>query len=900
MNTNFHLLIFHSSSVTPHPMMNKLQAHLSLSPSSHNHLKIKQNILFSPPSKIMSNYANFGSATNKPHWHLPADSIRPSGQYHYVNDNRHVHQHYHPEAQKQQQHQHQMAEVHPSILTPFIEQIQLKQKEVDQQKKHHQQQIQGSVKILSHDNTHVTTSNSNNNNNNNNNYEKEKEIENFEMINDVFSKHLVPPPPSIKPTVFSSGHHDAPSSTVNKKKQEKLNKFNLSMKSPLQDASRFNYENVVSTNRPSTPNVFVHLNNRTKDNAYKHHKQLHPAYKKKPFLPTPYEPEKQSEEIVLNGGYEPQHTFFTIEDAVTPNIAPSKNKFRDQIPVDEHIYEHQKVRQTTPRTTTSTTISSNINDLYEPTSTESSLKSTLKPRQKLRRRKQKPKHQQTENNVNNDGSEVTLKTKGKLSEIDENVLKTRNKINHPIRTRNKFNTQSTSPSTLSTSNEDEKSVELTTVTTHTSESSKQSEIFDPNNNQKRRVRIKFRNKLRTTTTDPAEAYDSDSKHADNQISETENEDFAINSKIASETSTIPTTAYSGLILPKLKFKNEIFTTFPTTASESSSTPTAPGSTASIESIPSKIPRPRFSIKEIKRKQLAQSVSPTTQTTTTTTTVSTSTTPDGQRFNRFRASFNRKRNETTLESAEENQIEKKKIFTLRTSPSSSIATATVTTTTVTSPTTTESSVLTSSINSRRNTLPKRTFPARNITRTPATEVEISSTAKPSRSTAITSRGNFRAKLKKKGPENEISLQSTTSSSSSTIDLEQNNHHHQFEDRRETVYSATSTEAPYKHETSIMKIAKTPSSVSKSSNIIENDFDQPSLATPDNDLNVSPSEHLQRVVELTLSGNDNDNNNFKSANIGNGALSRRIPNYFTISTDDPILPIQAFFPQINTNE
>lgn len=96
---------------------------------------------------------------------------------------------------------------------------------------------------------------------------------------------------------------------------------------------------------------------------------------------------------------------------------------------------------------------------------------------------------------------------------------------------------------------------------------------------------------------------------------------------------------------------------------------------------------------------------------------------------------------------------------------------------------------------------------------------------------------------------------------------------------------------------MKIAKTPSSISKPSNIIENDLDQ--LSSPDNDLNGSPSEHMQRVVELTLSAN-RDNTDFKSANIGTGTLSRRIPNYFTISTDDPILPIQAFFPQINTNE
>lgn len=855
--------------------MNKLQAHFSLSPSSHNHLKIKQNILFSPPSKLMSNYANFGTATNKPHWHQHSDQSRPSGQYHYVNDNRHVHQHqqqhqqhYHPEAQKQQQ---IMAEVHPSILTPFIEQVQLKQKEVDHQKKQHQQQIQGSVKILSHENS-----------------QSERDNENYEMINDVFSKHLVPPPPSMRPTVFSIGHHDAPqhqqqhnsnNNNNNRKKQEKLNKFNLSMKSPLQDASRFNYENVVSTNRPSTPNVFVHLNNRTKDNVYKQHKQLHPAYKKKPFLPTPYEPEKNEE--INNNGYEPQHTFFTIDDAVTPNVPTNveNKKHREHIPVDEEVYETYKSRQTTPKTTTVPSYSSN-----EHPSTEIS-KPTLKPRQKLRRRKQKPKHQLTDDLQNSDTEIPSKQNKVKLSEDEENVLKTRNKINHPNRSRNKFSTQSTPPSTISTSVEDEKAVELTTATTRTSESLKQTESSDLNGNVKRRVKIKFRNKLRTTTSDPSDAADFDSKHADNQISESENENFALHSKIVSETVTIPTTAYSGLILPKLKFKNEIFTTFPTTASESTVSSTS-GSTSTIEStIASKIPRPRFSIKEIKRKQLAQSISPTSPTTTTTT-VSTSSTPDGQRFNRFRASFNRRKNDTVLDSSsgEENN-EKKKFFTLKTSPSTTLTT-TVTTTTTTTESPPQSS---QSSTPRRSTLPKRTFPVRSFTKPPTTETETSSTPKPSRSTAISSRGNFRAKLKKKGPENEISTQSS-------FDSEQNNSNFHLESIVSRATS-TSTEAPYKHETSIMKIAKTPSSVSKPSNLIDNDFDQPSLATPDNDLNVSPSEHLQRVVELTLSGND-ENDVFKSANIG--TLSRRIPNYFTISTDDPILPIQAFFPQINTNE
>jgi hypothetical protein len=101
---------------------------------------------------------------------------------------------------------------------------------------------------------------------------------------------------------------------------------------------------------------------------------------------------------------------------------------------------------------------------------------------------------------------------------------------------------------------------------------------------------------------------------------------------------------------------------------------------------------------------------------------------------------------------------------------------------------------------------------------------------------------------------------------------------------------------------MKIAKTQPSHSikatTSNSITEDDTLMPSLSErhDSSDLVGSPSEHSQRVAELTVSANENST--FKSANIG--LLSRRIPNYFTISTDDPILPIQAFFPQIKTND
>ncbi|XP_030029074.2 proteoglycan 4 [Manduca sexta] len=56
-----------------------------------------------------------------------------------------------------------------------------------------------------------------------------------------------------------------------------------------------------------------------------------------------------------------------------------------------------------------------------------------------------------------------------------------------------------------------------------------------------------------------------------------------------------------------------------------------------------------------------------------------------------------------------------------------------------------------------------------------------------------------------------------------------------------------------------------------------------------------EHSKRVSDLTLAASKDYNKPgmFKTV----ASSSRRIPNYFTIATDDPILPIEAFFPQLN---
>lgn len=92
--------------------------------------------------------------------------------------------------------------------------------------------------------------------------------------------------------------------------------------------------------------------------------------------------------------------------------------------------------------------------------------------------------------------------------------------------------------------------------------------------------------------------------------------------------------------------------------------------------------------------------------------------------------------------------------------------------------------------------------------------------------------------------------------------------------------------YKRETAIMKIAKDDHSyrpytrVTKSNEIDDGE-----------DMNGSPSEQSERVAELTIFGS----NHFNSVNTASGA-SRRVPVYFTIATEDPILPIEAFFPQV----
>lgn len=62
-------------------------------------------------------------------------------------------------------------------------------------------------------------------------------------------------------------------------------------------------------------------------------------------------------------------------------------------------------------------------------------------------------------------------------------------------------------------------------------------------------------------------------------------------------------------------------------------------------------------------------------------------------------------------------------------------------------------------------------------------------------------------------------------------------------------------------------------------------------------LTDEDYSKRVSDLTSSfQTEYDTGFFKSI----PSNSRRIPNHFTISTEDPILPIQAFFPNLKDKE
>ncbi|KAL7038895.1 hypothetical protein ACKWTF_009732 [Chironomus riparius] len=973
------------SSVTPHsttkvhPVMSKLQAHMALAAMSqnqqsngNNNNKLKHahransgsSQEFSPPSQIVSNYANYDTATRIPLWNhngYPTNSHNQAHHSHNVDFHHHVHK---PESQVYQQQQQQiLPSVHPSIITPFLEQVQIKQKEAAaaaEQKNSFKQSHESSS--LEHNGS-------------------------FEVVNDVFSKHLVPPPPSTSKT-HHHHYHQKPSKAVDK--VEKYPKLNLSMQSPLQDASRFNYNNVISTATPSSsststaspyrnnhdvpkyrpsnsenvhfetekPNVFLNLN-RPKENPYKQHKLLHPAYtggikrpgsnQDKPFLPTPYKPEKE-EEIKID--FEPQHNYFTIEDAVTPNFGDilkyDHHEGSDELEIITLRPQVKPTRDYFTQTTTSTTVAplqiiSSTVSYVEPTAVElPAPSSSPKPRQKLRRRKPKPQNQQVlkeqqanEEHQQESTSEKPLRTRGNIKSNNstpapEIELRTRNRLNHPNRVRTKPNFTTTPAAALSSSNdydytakpfdEDLRRSEIaTTQTTSEGTSIKSIESSEIPDVIRHRVRLRYKSKLNSKPTTSHEGIDFKHKLKDSQISDSENESVVVKQpsieattefNVVTENPFVETK--SSLKLPNLKLRNEVFTTIPTTPEtvSISASSTKAAENEDNNNISQKIAnRPRFSIKELKRKQFLTSSSVSSASTTSLTSSPSSTTsrPDNQRFNRYRVNLNRRRNETNDSSSSEEIDTTRRRYSSTRYSSSQIST-TSSTTPVDSTT-------------KRTSLPKRIYTPRNFTRPTASgNIEAETTSqKPSirNSTFVSNRPStpsLRQRIqnynyKKKDTSNEVTSDQDDTIKNLNFETIITHEEPSSTTTLQTTTS-TSTELPSPRETSIMKIAKTPSSILinqpiksttiNSNTVIENTLS--SSLTPgehyqdSTDLVGSPSEHSQRVAELTISANENSQ--FKSANIG--LLSRRIPNYFTISTDDPILPIQAFFPQIKTNE
>jgi hypothetical protein len=161
--------------------------------------------------------------------------------------------------------------------------------------------------------------------------------------------------------------------------------------------------------------------NRPKENVYKHHKQLHPSYtggpkrkqqqfgqqQEKPphFLPTPFEASKEVEDIKIDykRPEQPSHSFFTIEDAVTPHFVDNvkhQNEYNDEF---EIITLRPQVKPTYASFTAGPSLFSTASTTHitpTPISSETSdnlVPSSPKPKGKLRRRKPKPHLKQQQN-----------------------------------------------------------------------------------------------------------------------------------------------------------------------------------------------------------------------------------------------------------------------------------------------------------------------------------------------------------------------------------------------------------------------------------------------------------------------------------------------------------------------
>ena len=560
-----------------------------------------------------------------------------------------------------------------------------------------------------------------------------------------------------------------------------------------------------------------------------------------------------------------------------------------------------------------------------PTLTPSSInlveQSTLRPRTKLRRRRPKPQHQLAK--ANRIESAATSDTQVNVqAPVRENVpAPVREKVPAPVREnvpspvrenvtvreiapvrenvpfsglRNKNHTRNRSTFTTNSNVETtmkpvrkvhreytdnpyvtEDSLKLTDEPTRNEESSTEQ--------VRHRVRLRYKNKY---DGKPLENADFKAKLSDSQLANTEHENTIKESSFEENITTeanVATETFFGKNRSNYRLRNDdqISTVPPVTI-----TVTQPSSNVVDQTVVNRVVnRPRFSIKDFKRKQqlinLTSTVAPTT-TVTSTTPIATTRSVDGQRFNRLRYQLNKKRNET---STEEGEVVKR-------------------TNRIRTTTTTEAPELsdTQAPAKKRGSLPKRVVQNRNSTKYTSSDNDVTN-LKPviKNSTSITlSRPptiNLRQRIQNYNSKKDIKKEMETidNDTENFLDTTKKSDNLSSDFMATTPPTTTTTTEEYKHETSIMKIAKTPSSTTAIKTTTSNFIFDKTESSNEFDLTGSPSEHSQRVAELTVSANNDES--FKSVNTG---LSRRIPNYFTISTDDPQLPIMAYFPQIKTND
>lgn len=767
----------HSSSITPspygitqaHPVMKQLHAHLAIaSAASHSHShshKLKQSnkvIEFSPPSQIISSYANFESILDPTHY-VKTNYIQhaPPQQYGYTHFNHHAQKpnfavndlpanyHYSTNFNVQQERPQVQPSLPASVITPFLDQVHLIQKEAASEQKPEVKPIRLEV--------------------------KSPENVSFEMVNDVFSKHLVPPPPS-NPTLLASNNYKPISSTVLPAEPTKYKSvsFNLSMPSPLQDASRFSYVKAGATATPSStttirsyvknlddkfhsdgdlrfrpmklspyentylttervPNVFNQLN-RSTENAYKQHKLLHPSYtgypkrqkiaEKPAFLPTPYRPgniENKENEKELS------HSFFTIEDAMTQlPISLQKNK----VPIDEQSEEALDIITLAPYKSFETETPITIGPTLTPTP---SVELPQKNRQKLRKRRPKPqKRPELEDNQEvttarsksnrnrisnfNDSEKYDSESRNRIRQ-QPSSSRTRNQNITSIREKGK-NILSESSVKINSEVDQEKNTQLFSNDDTLKLTTEIAEVVDEN--IKHRVRLRLKNTSNQSKSNVLETANFKPKMRDN-VAEKSNLIFKQDDEggdVTTESGVIAESSHndirSKVRLPNYKnnYKNEdqsaTSTFFPTTTK----LPPVIATTLLAVTLetegkiglnkPFANNRPRFSIKDYRKKQLVTGISTTPTSTTTIVTK-----PDGQRFNRLRFQLNKKRNETS--SGEDKSSVT--ISSVADGPKRKFSIKSNFTTKFIVSSTTEGSPITT----KKGSLPKRILPSRNFTK-----------------------------------------------------------------------------------------------------------------------------------------------------------------------------------------